>query len=261
MPLTDDFDGSYGSGLTLSVTTPGGSPTEVPIHGIENLEFPDRVHKKDTYTPISGSRAGSEQMVLCSEESAEIRCSLTYEKDHQIAMDDIAGVNGCTIALVLADGLTVAGTGGIQVISITRIEDSRHIVADVNIALNAGWTMTDAGDTVIVAEYTITLAAGSATIDLTACGAGGASDLSGNYISRLRIENPSTNSNDIQVAEGASNGYDPTNGDNFDITISPDTTLDSQWSSGDEIDASAKTLDVTGTGTETLNVYIESQPV
>ncbi|MCK5017250.1 MAG: hypothetical protein KAS32_09265, partial [Candidatus Peribacteraceae bacterium] len=206
-PLTDDFDGSYGAGLSLTITTPGGSPVEVPIQGIKDIDFPDNSFKLDKYTPISGVRAGREQVVICSQESSEIPATLVYEKEHQIAMHDITGINNCAIVLLLADGLTLTGSGGIFRMGIERITDSQHISTQFTFALEAGWTLVDAGDTVFTPEYTVTMSAGAFTIDLTACGSGGAQDLSGNYVSRIRLTNPAANSNPIQVAEGAANGY------------------------------------------------------
>jgi hypothetical protein len=141
MPLTDNFDGTLGTGMSLTVAAPAGG-TSVPIQGIENLTFPQRSRKKDSWTPISGTRAGKEQLLLCSEQAAEIPCTLTYEKDHQKAMDAICGVNGSSITLVGPDGITIAGMGGIEKVGVARVEDSKHMTCDLTIALAAGWTMT-----------------------------------------------------------------------------------------------------------------------
>lgn len=259
MPLTDNYDGSFGGGISLQVVTADGAGVTIPIHGIEGLKPPDRTHKKDVYTPISGVRANLEQLVLCSESAAEITGTLTYEKEHQVAMDAICGTNACEITLTYADGSVLTGRGGIEKIGVSRIEDSRHMQTEITIALSAGWTHVDGDPVTVVPSYTVTTATGTATIDLTACGSGGTVNLTGKLVTKFVFSAPAANGADITVAVGASNGYDI--GGSMSVTLEPgqSATIEGTAAS-DEVDATHKILDVTGTGVDDVAVYIEAIP-
>ena len=102
------------------------------------------------------------------------------------------------------------------------------------------------------------LAAGVATIDLTALD--GLNDKAVNgtglRVQILRLRAPSSNANPITVAKGASNGYDGL-GSAFSVTLQPgaEATLLTSDAGGD-IAAGNKTLDLTGTGAQALDVEI-----
>ncbi len=258
MPLTDNYDGTFGGGISLSVVTADGAGTTVPIHGIEGLTPPSRTHKKDVYTPISGTRANLEQMVLCSESAAEITGTLTYEKEHQADMDAICGTNACQITLTYSDGSVLTGRGGIEKLGISRVEDSKHMQTEITIALCAGWTYDDTGDApTIVSAYTVSTTDGAASIDLTACGSAGTTNLTGKRLTKLTLTAAAANGAAITVAEGASDGYDI--GGNFTVTLLPgqSNTVEGTVAS-DTVGATKKILDVTGTGVDDVSVYIEA---
>jgi hypothetical protein len=65
MPDSDNFDGTFGSGMTMTFTNPTTSVV-INIWGIETATPPIRNFKVDKYTPISGTRARKEQAVICS---------------------------------------------------------------------------------------------------------------------------------------------------------------------------------------------------
>ena len=254
MPLTDDFDGALPTPMMLSVITANGAGTMVPIHGIENLTLPQRVHKRDKYTPISGTKAGLEQSILCSEQSADIPATLTYELAHQMAMDAICGVNGCAITLVGPDGLTIAGTGGIEKVSVARVEDSKHMTADLSLALNAGWTLTDSGAVVTrIAAFTVTMTSGTATIDLTNVGG---VNLTGKKLSKIQVTAATTNANAITIATGGTNGYAPISGYSEVLSAGESSTVEPL--DAPTVASGVKTLDVTGTGAQKVTVYLEA---
>lgn len=256
MPLTDNFDGSFGSGVTLTVVTSGGVTT-VPIHGIENLVPPVRQVKKDTYTPISGTHSGYEQGVLCSKNVATLEATLTYEKAHQIAMDGICGQNGCSISLVIPDGYTFSGTGGIEKIGMSRMEDSRHMTSDIIIHFNADFTATDGGDNVYVQQYAEALTAGTGSVDFTACGSSGAVDLTDYDVISISFVAPATNSGDFTIEAGASNGAAlPST-----VVVAPGGSEVLQIPAAEmSIDATHKILDLSGTGTDVIKISITASP-
>lgn len=259
MPLTDNYDGTLAGTITLSVVTADGAGTTVPIHGIEGLKPPDRSHKRDVYTPISGTRSNKEQLVLCSESAGEITGTLTYEAEHQVAMDAICGTNACQITLTYADGSVLTGRGGIEKIGVSRMEDSRHMQTEITIALCAGWTYVDGDAVTVVEAYTVTTAAGVATIDLTACGSGGTVNLTGKLVSKFVFTAPAGNGAVINIDVGASNGYDIGGAMTITLDAGQSVTIEGTAAS-DEVDATHKILDVTGTGVDDVSVYIEAIP-
>jgi hypothetical protein len=255
MSLTDDFDGTVPAPSTLTVTTPGGSSVVIPIQGIEKLELPRRKVKVDKYTPLSGTWAGKEKVLLCSQETGQAKATLTYEIQHQLAMDSIVGVNGCTIVFVVADGLTLTATGGISECGTETLEDSKHITASLSIDMNAGWTAVDGTPpspttSTTVPAYLVSMTSGAVTIDLTACGSAGTTNLTGKKLTRVTLSAPATNANAVTVVTGASNGYifaSQTLAAGESITVNLTTAADT-------VGATKKTLDVTGTGAQGVTV-------
>ena len=99
---------------------------------------------------------------------------------------------------------------------------------------------------------------GAATIDLAALD--GLNDKvvngTGLRVQLLRIKAPSSNVNPITVAKGASNGYDGF-GSAFSVTLQPGAEVTILANdAGSDIGAGNKTLDLTGTGSQTLDVEI-----
>ena len=121
-------------------------------------------------------------------------------------------------------------------------------------------TSTPAADTVAYEQFA--LSAGAATIDLTSLvGPGGAAvTLNGKKVRLIRFSNPSTNANSITVAKGAANGYTGL-GSSFSVTVPPggDVTF-YDGGGGVAVDATHKTLDLTGTGSQVLNVSVVGGP-
>lgn len=257
LPLTNQFDGTVATEFTLTVTPPGSSAVTIPIHGIENLTLPPRANANAKYTPISGPKAGKEQVVLFRNSAGSVMATLTYEKKHQLAIDAVCGIDGCEIHLLAQDGMALTGTGGIERIGISQVTDAKSMTAEFSFVLSAGWTLSDETPGEVVLPFTVTLDDGEAEIDLTACGADGASDLSGLRVTRLRVLATATNGHSVTVASGVSAGYDP-GGQGFDVTLSPGTVSDTEFAAGGAVSGTAKILSVTGTGTESITLYIEA---
>ena len=103
---------------------------------------------------------------------------------------------------------------------------------------------------------TFTLSSGSATIDLTALTLNGAAvSLSAKQPRALHIKN--TGSNSMTIAKGASNGYTGL-GSSFSITLAAGAGVLIDWPNDNStaVSGSVKTLDVTGTGTDTLQLSV-----
>lgn len=102
------------------------------------------------------------------------------------------------------------------------------------------------------------LASGSGTIDLTAVlGTNGATvDASGLKVVAMKLRGKSTNGNPITIAKGASNGYDAF-GASFSITLKANMEITVySASNATAISSTNKILDLTGTGSQELEVQL-----
>ena len=126
-----------------------------------------------------------------------------------------------------------------------------HDQFNVNETLNATSTVP----ATTVAADTIALSSGALTIDLTSLnGTNGVSvDGSGLNVQAVLLSNASGNTGAMTFVEGATNGH-PLFGASFSIVLQPgDSILAYFPDSGTAIGSSNKTIDVTGTGTESFD--------
>ena len=112
------------------------------------------------------------------------------------------------------------------------------------------------------AFFRITLTAGAATIDLTAMlhqidsALTASKSASGKKVRAWKFKAPATNTGNITITKGASNGYSPV-GTTFTKVIAPGgESSDYFVSAAGTVGGSAKNLDVTGTGTEYIDVGV-----
>ncbi len=112
------------------------------------------------------------------------------------------------------------------------------------------------------ASFTKTLSSGSGTIDLTTLPGDGADtetvDGSGLKVQALMLTNPSTNANKIVASNGASNPYRIDGATTaWSITLAPgQSVLLRLGDAGDDVGSSHKTIDLAGTGSQTLKVRV-----
>ncbi len=129
--------------------------------------------------------------------------------------------------------------------------------------LNETGTLT-ASTTVPVtkhAEYELTMSGGTGTIDLTALPGQTVDETvvgTGLKVQVLKFKNKSTNANSITVAKGASSGYGiNAAGTTWSIPISPGQSVTILGNDASpDIAGGAKTIDVTGTLSQVLQVQI-----
>jgi len=118
-------------------------------------------------------------------------------------------------------------------------------------ALNSGTTPAVTKDF----DALVTLSGGAATLDLTAItdllGLGTVT-ISGLTPAWTKFTNPSTNANAVTIAKGASNGYTGF-GSSFSITLQPGGEILIRLATV-AVSGSVKTLDITGTASQTLKV-------
>ncbi len=104
-----------------------------------------------------------------------------------------------------------------------------------------------------VSEFLLSLSAGVATIDLRALTGtnGGSVDGNGLKLQIFRVKN--LGAAEMTFAVGASNGLDIGDG----IKVPPGAVIGAMYNDGlHDVDASHKTIDVTGTGSQTAEITI-----
>lgn len=102
------------------------------------------------------------------------------------------------------------------------------------------------------------LSGGAATIDLTSLttSRGRAMNFTGVKIRTFRAKNPSTNTGTITIAKGASNGYTGF-GSSFSIALKPGEEMSFyDGGNGVAVSSTVKTLDLAGTGSESLQFAV-----
>lgn len=106
-----------------------------------------------------------------------------------------------------------------------------------------------------------TMSSGTATIDLTAMANdsdGATVDFSGLKVCCLTLTNPSSNANAITIAEGASNGFELNSGGTaWTVTLDPGDSVQFLLNeSTPDVSGTKKTIDITGTGSQVLNIGV-----
>lgn len=135
------------------------------------------------------------------------------------------------------------------------------MMCPVTIGFNGPKTYTPpAGTKVRVAPYLVTMAAGVASIDLTACGPTASVDLSGKKVTLVRLQAKAANGDPITVATGAADGYQ-VGGQDLSEVLEPGDSAEKNTSTDNAtaVGAAAKIFDVTGTGTDAVYVEIEAE--
>ncbi len=112
----------------------------------------------------------------------------------------------------------------------------------------------------VESKFTATLSTGALTIDLTALpdDVNGTVDTTGLKVNFLRLENTSTNANKIVASNGASNPYRIDGATTaWSITLAPGQVAQLELNAaGDTVASGHKTIDLAGTGSQTLKVHV-----
>lgn len=129
-----------------------------------------------------------------------------------------------------------------------------HNGMDTSATLNSGSTPP----ATLIAAFQKALVAGVATIDLTALtGTNGAVvNFTGLKVQIAKFANPITNANPIVITFGAANPY-LLGGAGFKHTLNPgDEVTYSNRDTAPDVAGGAKNIDISGTGTQALNVEL-----
>lgn len=130
-----------------------------------------------------------------------------------------------------------------------------HAISDLSLAL----TGSSSPPVSKIAEGRKAMSGGAGTIDFSAiAGANGATqDMTGLKLRFAIFRNPSTNTGSISIVDGASNGYNI-----FGDSSGSETLLVGQWliryfaGNADAVASGDKTIDIAGTGTESLDYWL-----
>jgi hypothetical protein len=123
-----------------------------------------------------------------------------------------------------------------------------------NVTLNAGSTPPASKYT----GYEVNLSGGALTLDLTNLlgRAGDAFTGTGLKLQAVVFANKSTNANTMLIATGGSNGYQTDNATNLSLPLAPGQAA-YLWldNASQTVGSSHKTFDITGTGSQTLQIF------
>lgn len=139
--------------------------------------------------------------------------------------------------------------------------------ADATVTLNGldenGTTYTASTSVPVtkVAAYEVTLSAGAATINLAALTGLTSEETvvgTGLKVQFFKFKNKTTNANAMTITKGASNGWGPdATGASFTIPMSPGQSWTfSGAEAGIDIASGVRTIDVTGTGSQVLQIHV-----
>lgn len=162
--------------------------------------------------------------------------------------------NTSTVSVAYASNITITET-----FSIANSADNTILVNTYN--QSGTLTASSSVPATKQATFALTMSGGTGSVDLTALpglNANETVDGTGLKGQLLLLLNPSSNANSITVAKGASNGYGwNTAGTSWTVSLSP-----GQWAMfggndvGPDVASGARLLDVTGTGSQVLDVSI-----
>lgn len=129
-----------------------------------------------------------------------------------------------------------------------------HSAIDLDTGALTSTTSVPATD---VASFSKALSTGTGTIDLTALdGTEATINGTGKKVQAVLFRNPSTNANAITIVEGASNGYELL-GNAWSIVLQPGQQFGAYLKdAAPDIGASAKTIDISGTGSQALDCVL-----
>lgn len=113
----------------------------------------------------------------------------------------------------------------------------------------AGSNVTQTG------QGAVNMTAGAATLNLAACpGTVGVVDMTGLKLRSVHIRAKATNVNNITIAKGAANGYTGL-GAAFNVTLAPGKSILLE-PDATAVAAGVRTLDITGSGTQGIEILI-----
>lgn len=150
--------------------------------------------------------------------------------------------------------------------TLTAGSGSGFLTGDNSVTHQMGYSATlnssSTPDATKAATWTVTMSGGAATIDMTSIpGVEGTFSASGLKPRLIKYRPKSDNANAITIGTGASNGYTGL-GANFEVTLNAPSGSVVPWtthylgSGATAVSGSVKTLDVSGTGTQALEVMM-----
>ena len=247
------YNGIFGFGYSWVFTPSSGTAFGSLQAQTEEATPPPVKIEVAKFTPISGANSNKEQGAAGRYLLQEYKLKATYcAAEHAAALVCQALKLFGTLVSTYGDGSTETYSNSL----ITDVQSGSNTAAGLR---TADITITvpvppvfSAGTTITVVETNVALSTGTATIDFTA------SPFSGGTKTpiRLFLMNPANNANSMTIKFGDTNPYTGF-GAAFNTTLQPGQSI--QLSGTDALSATCKTLDLTGTGSQALNVQVQLQ--
>jgi len=250
------YDGIFGNGLAFTFTPTTGTPFGTAQAQVEEANTPPIKINTAKFTPISGANSNVEQSELGLYPIQEYKFKVTYSANEHLAAVtcQAARVKG-VLVVTYGDGSTdtFSGTALTTVNAGTNTATAIR-TGEITFEVPVGPSQYTfiAGTAITVVQTTATLSSGAVTIDLTAAPYSGGTKVP----IRMYMLNPASNANPITIAKGASNGYTGF-GSSFSLTLAPGESA--ALNALTALSSSVKTLDLTGTGAQSLVVQVQFQ--
>lgn len=170
-----------------------------------------------------------------------------------IAIAGLVFLGASTVSAVITASITVTETLST---SESPLIDSSDATIKEKIAVSTTLNSSSSPDAELHAAMQQALTAGAATIDFTALTrhGGGSVSFAGKAVRAISFQNPTTNANEITIANGASDSLDLF-GATYSITLQPGQTLTAYLAAvGPTVGANDKNVDISGTGSQVLNM-------
>jgi hypothetical protein len=250
------YNGIFGVGFSMMYTPLSGTPFGTAQAQVEEANTPPIKYDIAKFTPISGNNSNVEQFAIGRVPVQEYKMKVTYQAaEHLAALACFALKTLGTLVCTYGDGSSESYTNA----SLTDVQAGANTAtslrtAELTFTVPVGLSnyTFSAGTSVTTVQTTVALTAGAATIDLTAAPFSGGTKTP----KTLFLLNPMSNANSITIAKGATNGYAGF-GSAFSTTLVPGQSIQLDGSSA--LSSANKTLDLTGTGAQSLVVQAQLQ--
>jgi hypothetical protein len=233
----ENYDAIDGFGITLEYSTVGADVwTEIgAILGFT----PPRGSSSPVKYPILNDPLRQELAIPGKRAANDFRLTVVYLSSRRALLESLRD-QVKDFRFTYPDGSTLTGAAFITEVGEDEFTDTKEVATSITVQSSGGFTYA-AGDGSLSLPLELTLAAGVATVDLTAVPDTGEDfDASGRKLTKLRITNHGTS--DLTVDVGVSNGYDYTVGGGT-LTIGIGDSQEFVFSASVAVDGTHKTLD------------------
>jgi len=249
-------NGMKGFGTELGYADSLAGPWTV-FAGVGDITGGDSTVSRHAFATMDQSDI-NKQAVFGLADTSDLTFEILYKQDRRAELEGLKGVpKYFRIRFLGADGLVGTWHGAVTKVG-QNVPMETAIMCPTGIGFDGGITWTQAAGSRVKTMFSQAMVGGVATVDLTNCGPGGGLDLTGKKVTRLVAGAASGNGAAITVAKGGTNGYAVTTNFTTTLAAGEQTTVDAT-SAAPAVGSGAKTLDVSGTGTDVALFEITAQ--